>query len=150
MKKENIIYGIILGGVSLLLIYSLVSALYNPNTNTEQVLTEEIKQELASSKYESRLSEGTVNIELIPEGFKDGKFYVDMKVNTHSVALDQFNLKEIITLEIEGKKLPPSETPQLSGHHSGGILVFETGTEPKSFKIEIKSIPDVELRTFEW
>lgn len=44
----------------------------------------------------------------------------------------------------------PSSVPALSGHHSGGTLVFDTGKEIKRFSITIKGIPDIEERVFGW
>ena len=72
---------------------------------------------------------GEVAVGLTPKGFKDGKFIVELSANTHSVSLDQLNLKEITTLEYDGKTIKPEEAPQLGGHHASGELVFGTEKE---------------------
>ncbi len=93
---------------------------------------------------------GDVLVELTPKGTKSEKFEVDVSVNTHSVDLSQFNLMKITLLEYEGKTIRPVSAPKLSGHHSSGELIFDTGKEIKSFKITIKGIPAVDERVFEW
>ncbi len=93
---------------------------------------------------------GDVLIELTPKGMEDGKFEVDILLNTHSVDLSQFDLVKITLLEYEGKLIKPVSAPELSGHHGSGTLAFDTGKEIKNFKIIIKGIPAVEERVFEW
>ncbi len=91
---------------------------------------------------------GDVEIQLTP--YFDGRVLnVDMAVNTHSVDLSQFDLKEKITLEAEGKILKPSSAPVLSGHHANGVLVFKTGSL-ESFIIKINGIPKLNERIYEW
>ena len=93
---------------------------------------------------------GDVLMDLTPKGMENGKFAVDISVNTHSVDLSQFDLMQITTLDYEGKAIKPASAPKLSGHHSSGELIFDTGSEIKNFKITIKGIPAVEERVFEW
>lgn len=93
---------------------------------------------------------GEVSIELTPHEIKNGKLEVDISANTHSVDLSKFNLKQITTLEYNGKSINPIEAPSLDGHHASGTLVFELGDSPKSFSIIIKGIPKEEERIFVW
>jgi len=93
--------------------------------------------------------QGDVEIELTPSWI-NGKLDVEIAVNTHSVDLSGFNLKEITILQYGEKTLNPVSVPALSGHHNSGKMVFEPGEEPKSFAIKILGIPAVNKRVFEW
>ena len=101
---------------------------------------------------------GDVLIELTPKEIINGKLYVDINANTHSVSLDEFDLMKITNLEINGIEVPPSEAPLLSGHHASGTLSFDVGTKTalssdlssNSFTIIIKGIPLAEERVFKW
>ena len=93
---------------------------------------------------------GEVAVGLTPKGFKDGKFIVELSANTHSVSLDNYNLKEIVALEFESKSIKPVSAPKLSGHHNSGQLVFDIGKELDNFKITVRDLPDIQERVFEW
>lgn len=93
---------------------------------------------------------GDVAIELKPARFETGKLMIGVTINTHSVDLDQFDLTQITTLEIDGKKIKPSSAPILQGHHNSGEMVFDVGNELNGFSIQIEGIPKVEKRFFEW
>lgn len=93
---------------------------------------------------------GDVLVDLTPKGMENRKFAVDISVNTHSVELIQFDLMQITTLDYEGKAIKPVSAPKLSGHHSSGELILDTGDEIKNFKITIKGIPSIDERIFEW
>ncbi len=96
-------------------------------------------------------SNGGVQIELTPKKISLGKLEVEIVMNTHSVDLSRFNLKEITMLEYEGKQLMPYSAPNLMGHHISGTLIFEVmDNELDSFRIVILGIPKVEKRIFEW
>ncbi len=94
--------------------------------------------------------EGDVSVELTPMSIKDGVLQVNIAVNTHSVALEPFDLSQITTLTYEGKTLKPVSAPSLSGHHTSGTLTFALDKMPSSFTITITDIPAVETRTFSW
>ncbi len=93
---------------------------------------------------------GDVAIELTPEGMDNGRFIVKVAANTHSVDLNQFDLKEITTLEYGTKQVKPEDAPRLSGHHASGILTFDVNDDIDSFSIKINGIPGIEERVFEW
>ena len=94
--------------------------------------------------------QGEVQIDITPQGVDSGKLAVDIAINTHSVDTSQFDLKQITTLEYEGKSINPSSAPSLSGHHFNGQLVFDVGKDIKSFTIKISGIPLVEERVYSW
>ena len=71
-------------------------------------------------------------------------------VNTHIADLSKFDLKQLTTLEYNGKYIKPIDVPNLKGHHSSGILMFNVGDDIKGFIIKIKGIPLVEERIFKW
>jgi len=93
---------------------------------------------------------GDVSIELTPQNIENNQLNVNIAVNTHSVDLSQFDLKQITTLEYNGKTISPISAPTLGGHHSNGELIFEVDEEIDNFIVKIKGIPKVQERVFEW
>ncbi len=94
---------------------------------------------------------GEVSVELTPKKFENGKFYLSMGVNTHSVSdLNKYNLKEIIVLSYKGKSYKPFSVPVVNGHHNSGEIVFEMEEEPKEFKIIITGLAAEGIREFSW
>jgi len=91
-----------------------------------------------------------VLIEITPISLIDEKFEFYIAANTHSVDLSQFNLMEIVTLNIDGKSLKPISAPQLTGHHAFGTIIFEVESNPNSYSIIIEGIPDIQTRDFTW
>lgn len=67
-----------------------------------------------------------------------------------SVRLSQFDLKDITTLEYEGKIRKPIKSGRIGGHHSSGAIVFDAEEDISSFTIRIKGIPRVNERIYEW
>lgn len=90
---------------------------------------------------------GEVSIELTPQ-VREGKVEVAVAVNTHSVDLTQFDLKQLATLTAGGRDYKPVEAPVLSGHHTTGKMVFEVG-ELEQMEIVIRGVPAGE-RVFRW
>jgi FlaG/FlaF family flagellin (archaellin) len=95
-------------------------------------------------------SDGEVEISLKPHKVEKGKLEVDFASNTHSVEMNEFDLLKITTLEYDRKTIKPLSAPKLSGHHVSGKLVFDVDKEIKGFTINIKGIPKIEERVFEW
>lgn len=87
---------------------------------------------------QSIIDNGAVTLTLSPKGYSDGSFYVDISLNTHSVELSQFNLKEILSLEYNGQSLKPISTPELNGHHSSGNLIFKVDKKPVNYKFKVE------------
>jgi len=104
----------------------------------------------AGTDYEKKTSQSAVNIVLAPKTFDKGSFSFDINIDTHTVELSQFDLKELATLEINGEEFKPITAPVLNGHHTSGSLVFNIEEKPKIFSVVIKDIPDISLRRFSW
>ena len=140
MRKEHIlligIIVILLGG----LIYSISGFFVN---------SDKINIPAGSDKLKKKNSESTVTVDLTPK-FENGKLYVDIEINTHTVDLSQYDLKDIVALEFEGKSIKPVSAPKLSGHHNSVQLIFDVGKELSNFKIIVKDLPDIQERVFEW
>src|SRR3989338_2945066 len=125
---------------------------------SQQNLNEQVYAQDAADSLETistgSTQTGDVLVELTPKEIINGKLYVDINANTHSVSLDEFDLMKITNLEINGIEVPPSEAPLLSGHHASGTLSFDVGTKTalssNSFTIIIKRIPIAEERVFKW
>lgn len=94
--------------------------------------------------------DGDVSVELTPIEVSENKVRVGIAANTHSVDLSQFDLKQITTMEYDGKMVNPVIAPVLTGHHSNGELVFDVNKKASSFVIRIKGIPKEEERIFRW
>ena len=94
--------------------------------------------------------DGDASIELTPLSFDNGRLIVALAANTHSVALDKFDLNKITTLEYANKIIKPSSVPSMSGHHVNGQLAFDVGDAMNGFTIKIDGIPKAEKRIFEW
>ena len=107
-------------------------------------------QQISQSSAETVSSTGQVSIDLTNKGYHNGQLHMDISMNTHSVDMSSLNLKELVTLDINGKSYKPIEVPTLAGHHNSGTLVFEVSEEPKSFTVTIKDVPDVPKRTFKF
>ncbi len=99
--------------------------------------------------YETKTSEGEASISLTPS-LQDSRLTVDISVDTHSVDLSAYDLRELATLNYGGISVKPASAPLLSGHHVTGVLVFDAGEMPGSFEIVIKGIPDIDERKFSW
>ncbi len=144
-KKKKVILNYILLIVLVAIIsFALIFFIKYLTTIGTKASTNEFKSILIGSTDTE-----SVSIELKPLGFLNGKLEVSININTHSVDLTKFNLKEIISLEYNGKIINPIEVPVLQGHHVSGKLVFNM-EETKSFTIKIKGIPDIEERVFSW
>lgn len=110
--------------------------------------------EASAAGYEMQstgsMAEGDVVLELTPRGVKDGKLVVDFAMNTHSVRLSDFDLRELTTLRFADKALKPSEVSPPAGHHAYGQMIFETGGDVRDFTITVEGIPLERKRVFTW
>ena len=163
MNKENLF----LIGLVILVAGGLIYALSgffewnNPNTGTSNDIgasnnigtSDDIGASNnipSQSNFQTKTSESTVTIDLTPKEFKDGKLYVDIGVNTHTVDLSTFDLKELTTLELGDNSIKPGSALSLTGHHNSGTLIFSMEEEPEEFIIKIKGVPKIEERVFRW
>jgi hypothetical protein len=156
MKQEYIMYGllVVLAGVIIFNVATMFSG-DNSKLSTQTLSVNAASNPAVSgagfrSINSGTTDEGEVSIALTPSKVKDGLLKVSLAANTHSVDLTPFDLKELTTLEFEGKKIKPTSAPKLSGHHASGELVFEVEKELSSFTIKMKGIPKVEERVFNW
>jgi len=145
MNKLKII--ILMIGVLALVILSGCS---NNTSETTQDNLAQITSQGLDLKSSGSTGAGDVLVELTPHKMTNGKLEVDIVVNTHSVTLTEFNLKEITMLEYDGELIKPIETPSLSGHHSSGTLVFDIGANVDAYTITIIGLAKVEKRIFTW
>src|SRR3989338_10773848 len=86
----------------------------------------EFQEQKFETKSTGSFEDGDVSIDITPTQIGEGKLEFSILVNTHSVNLEPYNLKEITTLEINGKKIKPDSVQILGSHHSGGLLIFKT------------------------
>lgn len=147
MKEKHGQY--ILYGILIAVIIGLVFAFTGFSINTTRAATTSQTSDFNSINSGST-GEGDVSVELTPLEINDKKLRVKIEINTHSVDLSQFELKEITTLQYNGKSIKPVSAPILKGHHSDGELIFDLDEETDSFIIIIKGIPKVEERKFRW
>ncbi len=162
-KSEYFLYAV-LGILVVVLLFS-VGALFKGPSSQEQGTPEKgnfVQQKVAPPQLSSSGSpftqkttgttgEGDVEISLSPKKPDGSQLEVGIAVNTHSVDLSPFDLKDITTLTFKGKTIKPTDAPALEGHHASGTLRFERvegiGNE---FSISIKGIPKVMEREFNW
>lgn len=164
MKTDDIILIVLLAAVVGVLLFAVFGSAIFPikiggnlgnagsGSGTGYAGSTGIKQSASGFKTVSTGStnQGEVEISLTPQGVDNGKLAVDIALNTHSVDTSKFDLKQITTLEYEGKSIKPSSAPSLSGHHFNGQLVFDVGKDIKSFTITLSGIPKVEKRVYTW
>jgi Spy/CpxP family protein refolding chaperone len=92
----------------------------------------------------------------------DGKLAVQVKLETHTVNLDQYRLEQLALLrDAQGREVQALglESPSGSGHHREGVLLFP-GTdaagklmlspETKSLTLILRGIDGVSERVFRW
>lgn len=123
------------------------------SVTTEALASENLMQTRAvtfNSISTGSLRSGDTLLVLTPATIDKERLVLKFEVNTHSVRLNGFDLKQITTLEYKGKKLKPVKASRMGGHHSSGTIEFKTGEEIGSFLIRIKGIPRVKERVFEW
>jgi len=93
-------------------------------------------------------NQGDVSIELVPKSLINNNLVLEIKVNTHTIDLNQYDLSKITTLEYNKQKIMPYKVPQLQGHHINGEIIFKIEEKINEFKIIIKGIPKIEERIF--
>jgi len=142
MKSDYLIYGILIVVVAI-----LGYTLRDLFAGSPAVVVQENGLVM---KTTGSTNEGDVQIDLTPAGIANGKLTISFATNTHSVDMEQFDLKKITVLSYNGKNYAPVSAPKLSGHHNSGEIVFDLNEMPKSFKITIKGIPNVNERVYEW
>jgi len=101
--------------------------------------------------WDTASSSGEVMVDLTPKDYEEGKLFVEIGVNTHTVNnLDSYDLKEITSLNYRDDVYFPLQALSLSGHHNNGQLVFEIPEKPDHFTILIEDLHDPGNREFSW
>jgi len=92
----------------------------------------------------------------------DGKLAAQVKLDTHTVNLDQYQLEKLALLrDAQGREVPALglESPSAGGHHREGVLTFpETDAsgmpllshEAKTLTLILRGIGGVAERVFRW
>ena len=143
--KRNKATGILVFFILLILSIAIIGC-----SNNVEKINENNNIPIFKAIFSGSLDAGDATVELTPKGFDNGKFKVDISVNTHSVDLSQYDLMEITTLQYGGRQIKPESVPKLAGHHNYGTMIFDLDKSPESFKITINGIPNVMERVFEW
>lgn len=138
MKKE-----ILIGAIAFVVVLSIFFIVDPLTKGINGNVVKEIE-------FETKYSESTVIVDLKPKRIENDLFYVEIGVNTHTIELNKYDLKELITLEYDGKVIKPESVPVLSGHHNYGDLIFKVDGNMESFIIKVKGLAEIEERVFEW
>jgi hypothetical protein len=96
------------------------------------------------------LGDGDAVVELKPQMIDQNRLLVKFSINTHSVSLAGYDLKEMATLEYGDNVLKPVKASRVGGHHSSGKIEFNINEDIDRFTIRINGIPDVEERIYQW
>lgn len=127
----------------------------------EVQVAEASKRDLRRSSYE-----GPVSIDLTylspTEGQADGALTFEVRINTHSVDLDQYDLAKLSRLEVDGgASVEPLGwfNPGGGGHHRYGQLRFPAsrpdgsplvGSGARYIEVVIQGVGGVAERRFRW
>jgi hypothetical protein len=104
-------------------------------------------------KTTGSMASGDAVIELSPKRVDKSTLEVSFNINSHSVGLSGFNLKEIAVLEHGEHVFMPVRAGRVGGHHSAGVIVFDVGdkvSNKDSIKIRLHGIPKLQERIYEW
>ena len=146
MKSDYIIYALLMIVIAGLVYYAADLLKYNTRAEIDTSLKSANLKTITTGSTEN----GGVQVDLKPLGVQEGKFTVEIAINTHSVELSGFDLKKIVWLEYGMKKTQPLSAPVLSGHHNSGYLVFDLSENIQKFRVVIAGIPSVDERTYSW
>jgi hypothetical protein len=154
MKTEKIFVAFMTFFIGVAFIYLFARNTDNSVDLASEALATENTVQTRTLSFEAKttgsLGSGDAVVELTPATVDKERLILKFNINTHSVGLSGYDLKQITTLEYKGKELKPVKASRVGGHHSSGTIEFETGEEIGSFIIRIKGIPRVEERVFEW
>ena len=123
----------------------LATTLLNPTTNEQTHTT-------TTSSWEAQTT-GTTNpgdaqIQLSPR-YENNQLIIRYRADTHTIALEEYDLKEITTLYANENQLRPQQATPMSGHHPSGEITFAV-EEPEEIRIIIQGIGLEEVREYEW
>lgn len=98
-------------------------------------------------------SGGAVTIEVKWLGQQNDALVFEVVMDTHSVNLDSYDLKELALLRDDrGKEyLPLSWSSEAGGHHRSGKLAFAVPDQSaKAFELVIRNVAGVKERVLRW
>ena len=99
---------------------------------------------------------GAVTVDVKWLGEQRDNLLLEVSMNTHSVNLDTYDLRELAQLRDDNGKeyLPASWDSQSGGHHRRGILTFQIpdspGAGPKYLELIIRDVAGIKERVFRW
>lgn len=64
--------------------------------------------------------------------------------------LSQVNLQQAVRLVVNGAARAPASADSLEGRRARARIVFPLEKAPEHFTIEIRGVPDVEVRVLQW
>lgn len=153
MKLERYFTFFLVVFITLALLYLFVKK-SGGGTDTAEAAASEYQTQTTAQVYEPKTTgstdSGDALIELTPLAADKGRMVVQFSINTHSVRLSSFDLKEITRIVFHGKEIKPASADRIGGHHSAGSIVFDTGEDIRDFTIRITGIPRIKDRVYEW
>jgi hypothetical protein len=99
---------------------------------------------------DTRSNRGPIVFFLTPQGVKDGRFRVDVRVDTHSGDLSRLDLQSATVLRLGTREYPALTPVSLGGHHGTGTLWFGLGEAPRAFEIVIRGVGTQGALSFRW
>lgn len=97
------------------------------------------------------LEQGDVRIDITPIKKTENTLWFEVNANTHSVALHEFDLRNQLTLLINGNTLQPASADSLGGHHAKSVVSFNLDMPVNDpFSLLLTGIPKNKERLFEW
>ncbi len=101
------------------------------------------------TSYAPQLSPGRVSLQVQPR-WEGGQLIFALSANTHSVELSGVDLAQVVRLHVGGRALAPIRAGALAGHHAHADIAFALAAPPEGFRLEIRDVPDVSVRAFDW
>lgn len=98
-------------------------------------------------------SGGAVTLEAKLLGHQEDTLVFEVSMNTHSVNLDSYNLKELAVLRDDrGIEYRPSDWGSVfGGHHRKGRLAFtHSDQSARSFELVIRDVAGIKERVLKW
>lgn len=108
-----------------------------------------VHRETQDTAYATQTSNGRVTLEVRPQWSAVG-LTVALSANTHSVELGALDLRQLVRLIVNDRTFSPDSAGTLGGHHGSTTLLFRLEQRPGTFTLEIRGVPDVEVRTLRW
>lgn len=156
---------VIIPGIIILFLLPLGTQWFSIDTNTNlQPANEPSPEEKSNITVSSESVEQTIDLSIAKENIEGGVritikptnitnfLSLEVSLDTHSVDLDEYNLKELAYLrDSKGNiRKPLSWESDGGGHHVSGFLKFESVDHTNGFEIIIENIGGVKQRVFKW